>query len=174
MCAINNDRHCFYAVSRFFRSENRKSRFRSTTHMSSIFCFVQGWGARGKGTIFSQLMVLWHASEKFRLAYELPLDRNELFGVFHQFYNITVEDLDEKSYRSDLLMKSDLWKKKNVDNELNDYRDLNDNFYENDLEEIDEDEDYDENLQAPLVYQWHRDRHFDIRNSIVKYVDDKM
>lgn len=117
-------------------------------------------------------MVLRHASEKFRRAYELPLDTNELFGVFQQFYNITVEDLDEKSYRSDLMMKSDLWKKKNVDNQLNDYRDLDDDFYENDLEEVDED--YDENSQAPLIYQWHRDRHFDIQNSIVKFVDDKM
>jgi len=120
-------------------------------------------------------MVLRHASEKFRLAYELPLDTNELFGAFNQFYNVTVDDLEENSYRSDLLAKTDLWKKKNSDNELIDYRNLNDAFYDNDLEE-NEIPDYnnDDNLEAPLIYQWHRERHFDIKNSIIKYIDDKM
>lgn len=117
-------------------------------------------------------MVLRHASEKFRLAYELPLDTNELFGAFNQFYNVTVDDLDENSYRSDLLSKTDLWKN---DNQLIDYRNLNEAFYDNDHDE-DEIPDYNEenNLQAPLIYQWHRDRHFDIKNSIIKYIDDKM
>jgi hypothetical protein len=119
-------------------------------------------------------MVLWHASEKFRLAYELPLDTNELFGAFNQFYNITVDNLDENSYRSDLLAKTDLWKKKNS-NQLIDYHNLNEAFYDNDIDEH-EIPDYndEDNLQAPLIYQWHRDRHFDINNLITKYVDDKM
>jgi len=117
-------------------------------------------------------MVLRHASEKFRLAYELPLDNNELFGSFTQFYNVTVDKLEENSYRSDLLAKTDLWKK---NNQLIDYQNLNDLFYEHDIDE-NEIPDYndDEDLQAPLIYQWHRDRHFDINNFITKYVDDKM
>lgn len=120
-------------------------------------------------------MVLRHASERFRLAYELPLETNELFGAFNQYYNITVDDLEETSYRSDLLAKSDLWKKKS---EFVDYGNLNEEFYEDHFDE-NETPDYDEDQQqqqqqAPLIYQWHRDRHFDIRNSIVKYVDDKM
>ena len=122
-------------------------------------------------------MVLRHASEKFRLAYELPLETNELFGAFNQFENLTVEDLDERSYRSDLLIKTDLWKKRKVSNQLNDYQNLNDAFYDNDIDEdnvSDYDDDQEESLQAPLIYQWHRDRHFDIKNSIVKFVDDKM
>jgi len=120
-------------------------------------------------------MVLWHASEKFRLAYELPLDTNELFGAFNQFYNITVDNLEENSYRSDLLAKTDLWKMKNSNNQLIDYHNLNQLFYDNDIDE-NEIPDYndEEILQAPLIYQWHRDRHFDINNVITKYVDDKM
>ena len=121
-------------------------------------------------------MVLRHASERFRLAYELPLDTNELFGAFNQYYNITVDDLEENSYRSDLLAKSDLWKTKHsTSNQFVDYQDLNEDFYENHLDENETpDYDEDEHQQAPLIYQWHRDRHFDIQNSIIKYVDDKM
>lgn len=120
-------------------------------------------------------MVLRHASEKFRQAYELPLDTYELFGAFNQYYNITVEDLDENSYRSDLLEKTDLWKKKNSNNQLIDYQTLDESFYNNDPDD-NEIPDYNDNdnLQAPLIYQWHRDRHFDINNLITKYVDDKM
>lgn len=123
-------------------------------------------------------MVLRHASEKFRLAYELPLDSYELFGAYNQFANINVEDLDENSYRSDILAKYDLWRKKKTsrqNDELIDYSNLNENFYENDGDD-DEVPDYDdENSQASsLLYQWHRDRHFDIKNSIIKFVDDKM
>ncbi len=120
-------------------------------------------------------MVLRHASEKFRLAYELPLDTNELFGAFGQFYNVTVDDLEGNSYRSDLLAKTDLWRKRNADNQLIDYQELNEVFYDQEIDE-NEEPDYndDENLQLPLLYQWHRDRHFDIKNSIIKYVDDKM
>ena len=117
-------------------------------------------------------MVLRHASERFRSAYELPLDTNELFGAFNQFYNVTVDDLDENSYRSDLLSKTDLWKK---ENRLIDYRNLNEAFYDNDHDDSEiPDYNEDDNLQAPLIYQWHRDRHFDIKNSIIKYIDDKM
>ncbi|CAF0976852.1 unnamed protein product [Rotaria sp. Silwood1] len=137
-----------------------------------------GWGARGKGTIFSQLMVLRHASERFRLAYEIPLDTNELFGAFAQFVNVTVDQLDENSYRSDILSKYDLWKKKQSNknsDELYDYRNLNELFYDNDIDENDiYDYHDDENSQSALIYQWHRDRHFDIQNLIKKYVDDKM
>jgi hypothetical protein len=118
-------------------------------------------------------MVLRHASEKFRLAYELPLDTNELFGAFNQFYNITVDSLDENSYRFDILSKYDLWRKKNSNNkpdELIDYHNLNEAFYENDITDYDDD-DY---SQSALIYQWHRNRHFDIKNTITKYVDDKM
>lgn len=120
-------------------------------------------------------MVLRHASERFRLAYELPLDTNELFGAFNQYYNVTVDDLVENSYRSDLLSTSDLWQKNNSKKEFFDYQNLNEDFYENHFDENESpDYDEDEKNQAPLIYQWHRDRHFDIQNSIVKYVDDKM
>ncbi|CAF1269662.1 unnamed protein product, partial [Rotaria sordida] len=136
-----------------------------------------GWGARGKGTIFSQLMVLRHASERFRLAYEIPLDTSELFGAFAQFVNVTVDQLDENSYRSDILAKHDLWKKKQS-NELYDYRNLNESFYDNDIDDKEifdyNDDDDNENSQSALIYQWHRDRHFDIQNIITKYVDDKL
>ncbi|CAF0860919.1 unnamed protein product [Adineta ricciae] len=138
-----------------------------------------GWGARGKGTIFSQLMVLRHASEKFRLAYELPLENYELFGAHHQFSDVVVEDLDEDSYRSDFLAKYDFWRKKKNStkqtDELIDYSNLDENFYDNAFDE-DEEPDYaDENSQASAVlYQWHRDRHYDVNNLITKYVDDKM
>lgn len=122
-------------------------------------------------------MVLRHASEKFRLAYELPLETNELFGSYNQFTNLTVEDLDENSYRFDVLAKHDLWRKKNPGkkyDELRDYQNLDNYFYENDVDD-DEAPDYDEeNSQSSLLYQWHRDRHFDLNNSIIKYVDDKM
>ncbi|CAF1105077.1 unnamed protein product [Adineta steineri] len=131
-----------------------------------------GWGARGKGTIFSQLMVLRHAAERFRHAYDLPLDENELFGMFEQFFNVTVDDLDENTYRSDVLKKYDIWKKKKSkedNNELVDYHDLNREFYDNT-----EDEDYDENSESKSLYQWNRDRHFDVENLITKYVDNKM
>ena len=121
-------------------------------------------------------MVLRHASEKFRLAYELPLETNELFGTFQQFFNITIDNLDENSYRSDLLAKTDLWKKKNSLNQLYDYHMLNESFYDEDFNENDVLDYTDDNddLQAPLIYQWHKDRHFDIKNTITKYVDDKM
>lgn len=117
-------------------------------------------------------MVLRHASEKFRLAYELPLENYELFGSMNQFSNVTVDDLDENSYRSDLLAKHDLWKKKNID-QLIDYQTLTEDFYEHDF---DEEPEYDEDnsLSPSLLYQWHRDRHFDVNNLITKYVDDKM
>ncbi|UJR21298.1 hypothetical protein I4U23_024389 [Adineta vaga] len=125
-----------------------------------------GWGARGKGTIFSQLMVLRHASEKFRLAYELPL-------VPMSYSN---------TYRSDILAKHDIWRKKHVNNQydqLFDYQDLNETFYDNDHEDDDipdyhDDDDEDKTSQALLLYKWHRNRHFDIKNSIFKYVDDKI
>jgi hypothetical protein len=118
-------------------------------------------------------MVLRHASEKFRLAYELPLENYELFGSFNQFSNITVDDLDENSYRSDFLSKYDLWKKKNS-NQLIDYKTINEDFYNNDFDD-DEVPDYDEdNTHSSSLYQWHRDRHFDVHNLITKYVDDKM
>ncbi|CAF3255830.1 unnamed protein product, partial [Rotaria sp. Silwood2] len=108
-----------------------------------------------------------------------PLDTNELFGAFAQFVNVTVDQLDENSYRSDILAKHDLWRKKQSNknsDELYDYRNLNESFYDNDIDE-DEIFDYhddDENSQSALIYQWHRDRHFDIHNSITKYVDDKL
>jgi hypothetical protein len=118
-------------------------------------------------------MVLRHASEKFRLAYELPLETYELFASFNQFSNVTVDDLDEYSYRSDLLTKYDLWRKKNS-NQLIDYKNINENFYDNDIDD-DEIPDYDEdNSHSSSLYQWHRDRHFDVNNLITKYVDDKM
>ncbi|CAF4071242.1 unnamed protein product, partial [Rotaria sordida] len=137
-----------------------------------------GWGARGKGTIFSQLMVLRHASERFRLAYEIPLEEDESFGVFAQFLNVTVDQLDENSYRSDILAKYDLWKKKQSNqnsDKLYDYQDVNESFYDNDLDE-DDTSDYhdDKNSQSPSIYQWHRDQHFDIKNLITKYIDDKI
>jgi hypothetical protein len=118
-------------------------------------------------------MVLRHASEKFRLAYELPLETYELFGSFNQFSNVTVDDLDEDSYRSDILTKHDLWRKKKSD-QLIDYKDINEDFYNNDFDD-DEIPDYDEdNSHSSSLYQWHRDRHFDVHNLITKYVDDKM
>jgi hypothetical protein len=113
-------------------------------------------------------MVLRHASEKFRLAYELPLDTNELFGAFDQFLNVTVDKLDEYSYRSDILSKYDLWRTKT--DELIDYQNLNESFYDNDVSDYDDEDD----SHSPLIYQWHRERHFDIKNFITKYVDDKM
>lgn len=123
-------------------------------------------------------MVLRHASEKFRLAYELPLESYELFGSHHQFANVTLESLDEKSYQSDLLAKYDLWKKKDRQ-ELIDYQTLDETFYD---QEIDDEEvpDYgdagdDETAsKSPFLYQWHRDQHYDVENFITKYVDDKM
>ncbi|CAF1302782.1 unnamed protein product [Adineta steineri] len=140
-----------------------------------------GWGARGKGTIFSQLMVLRHASEKFRSAYELPLDTNELFGAFAQFFNVTVDNLDENTYRSDLLAKYDLWQKKNTNkpyNELFDYQNINETFYDHDTDEDEipdyNDDDDDENSQSLSIYKWHRNQHFDLKNRILKYVDDKV
>ncbi|CAF0755731.1 unnamed protein product [Adineta steineri] len=136
-----------------------------------------GWGARGKGTIFSQLMVLRHASEKFRLAYELPLDNYELFGAYNQFSNIIVDDLDEDSYRSDILAKHDLWRKKNSkkqNDELIDYNNLNENFYDNDDDDVPPDYEDDYSQSPSLLYQWNRDRHFDVDTTITKYVDDKM
>lgn len=123
-------------------------------------------------------MVLRHASERFRLSYEIPLETNELFGAFDQFLNITVDKLDENSYKSDLLAKYDVWRKKKPNSDydgLNDYRDLNESFYDADLDE-NEFSDYDDDAksQPELLFQWHRDRHFDMRNLITKYVDDKM
>jgi hypothetical protein len=126
-------------------------------------------------------MVLRHASERFRLAYELPLETYELFGAFNQFSNVTVDDLDENSYRSDILAKQDLWRKKKSNkqyDELIDYRTIDENFYDNIFDE-DEVPDYDEDnsqssSSSSLLYQWHRDRHFDVNNLITKYVDDKM
>src|SRR5689334_14967105 len=121
-------------------------------------------------------MVLRHASEKFRLAYELPLDTNELFGAFNQFFNVTVDNLDENTYRFDLLAKYDLWRKKKLNNdydELIDYKNLNESFYDIDIDENGITDYDDEDSQSALIYQWHRDRHFDIKNLITKYVDDK-
>ncbi|CAF0753994.1 unnamed protein product [Adineta ricciae] len=134
-----------------------------------------GWGARGKGTIFSQLMVLRHAAEKFRQAYEIPSEESTLFGAFEQFLNVSVDDLDENTYRYDVLEKNDLWKKKNSDNELVDYHNLNDSFY--DLATYDDDEDYIDDADKPestLLYQHHRDRHFDTDTLITKFVDSKL
>ncbi|CAF1453802.1 unnamed protein product, partial [Rotaria sordida] len=48
-------------------------------------------------------MVLRHASARFHLAYEIPIEEDESFGIFAQFVNITVDQLDENSYRSDIL-----------------------------------------------------------------------
>ncbi|CAF1296971.1 unnamed protein product [Rotaria sp. Silwood1] len=123
-------------------------------------------------------MVLRHASERFRLAYEIPPEEDESFGVYAQFLNVTVDQLDENSYRSDILGKYDLWKKKQSNqnsDELYDYQDVNESFYDNDLDE-DDTSDYhdDENSQSSSIYQWHRDQHFDIKNLITKYVDDKI
>jgi uncharacterized protein YktA (UPF0223 family) len=104
-------------------------------------------------------MVLRHASEKFRLAYELPLDTNELFGTFNQFDNVSADKLEENSYRSDLLAKTDLWKKTNSINQLIDYQNLNETFYENDLDEnLIPDYNEEDNLQSPVIYQWHREK----------------
>jgi len=128
-------------------------------------------------------MVLRHASEKFRLAYELPLETHELFGAFNQFLNVTVDNLDENSYRSDILAKYDLWRTKKANNqydELIDYRNLNETFYDIDIDENeipdynDDDNNNNKDSQPPLIYAWHRERHLDIKNSIFKYVDDKM
>lgn len=128
-------------------------------------------------------MVLRHASERFRLAYELPLETYELFGAFKQFADVTLESLDEDSYRFDALAKHDLWRKKSstgAHDELIDYKDVSESIYDNDLDD-DEVPQYDDEDGSPhsasassLVYQWHRDRHFDIHNRITKYVDDKM
>jgi len=119
-------------------------------------------------------MVLRHASEKFRLAYELPLETYELFGAFNQFSNVSVDDIDEDSYRFDILAKHDFWRNKKT-NGLIDYNTINEDFYDNDIDE-DEIPDYgEENSQSSaLLYQWSRDRHFDVNNLITKYVDDKM
>jgi hypothetical protein len=119
-------------------------------------------------------MVLRHASERFRLAYELPLETYELFGAVNQFSNVTLDDLDENSYRFDALAKNDIWRKKKS-NELIDYNNINEYFYENDPDE-NEIPDYDEDNShsSSLLYHWHRDRHFDVNNLITKYVDDKM
>jgi hypothetical protein len=121
-------------------------------------------------------MVLRHASEKFRLAYELPLETYELFGAYNQFSNVTVDYPDEDSYRFDILAKHDLWRKKNANNlpdELTDYENLNEFFYDIDENEV-PDYDEDNSQSSSLLYQWHRDRHFDVNNIITKYVDDKM
>jgi hypothetical protein len=128
-------------------------------------------------------MVLRHASEKFRLAYELPLESYELFSSYNQFSNVTLESLDENSYRSDLLAKHDLWRKKNANgkrDELFDYRDLDETFYEQETDGnetpdyADEDNAHSPSSSSSLIYQWHRDRHYDPHNFITKYVDDKM
>ena len=126
-------------------------------------------------------MVLRHASEKFRRAYELPLDTHELFGTFDQFLDVTVDDLDEISYQSNILAKHDLWRKINPNHsydELIDYHNLNEYFYDQDFDENEIPDYYyyndNENSYSGLIYQWHRDRHFDIDNLIAKYVDDKM
>jgi hypothetical protein len=118
-------------------------------------------------------MVLRHASEKFRHAYELPIEKYELFGEFHQFSNTSVESLDENSYRSDILAKYDLWRKKK-DDQLMDYQNLNESFYDIDMDETEIPEYNDDDSQSALNYQWHRDRHFDLKNVITKYVDDKL
>lgn len=116
-------------------------------------------------------MVLRHASEKFRRAYELPLENYELFSALDQFLNVTTDRLDENSYRSEFLAKSDLWRKNNE--ELHDYQQLDASFYDTD-HHADTVPDYDDQSQSGLIYQWHRDRHFDLDNVITKYVDDKM
>ena len=124
-------------------------------------------------------MVLRHASEKFRHAYELPIETSELFGAFNQFSNVTVDDLDEDSYRSDLLAKYDLWRKKKPNkeyDELIDYKTLNEYFYEYDVDDNNDGiPDYDDEYSSSLqLYKWHRERHFDVNDSIRKYVDDQM
>jgi hypothetical protein len=123
-------------------------------------------------------MVLRHASEKFRTAYELPLDNYELFGASNQFSDVVLDDLDEGSYRSDVLAKYDLWRKKNstkATDELKDYKDLNEHFYDNDADDEEVPDYDDDDSQAPaILYRWHRDRHFDVNDIITKYVDDKM
>ena len=116
-------------------------------------------------------MVLRHASEKFRLAYELPVESYELFSALDQFSNVTVDRLEENSYRTEFLAKSDLWRKN--DREFFDYEQLDSSFYDSDRQ-TDEVPDYDDQSQSGLIYQWHRDRHFDLDNVITKYVDDKM
>ncbi|UJR06815.1 hypothetical protein I4U23_011102 [Adineta vaga] len=135
-----------------------------------------GWGARGKDTIFSQLMILRNAGERFRRAYELPLDESQLFGAFKQFINITVDNLDENTYRYDILEKDDLWKKKNYD-ELIDYHNLDESFYDlamNNDDESDYNDDEKDNPESTLLYQWHRDRHFGIETLITKYIENKI
>lgn len=120
-------------------------------------------------------MVLRHAAEKFRQAYEIPSDESTLFGAFKQFLNVTVDDLDENTYRYDILEKSDLWKRKNLDYEIADYHNLNDSFY--DLATYDDNEDYIDDVDKPestLLYQYHRDRHFDTETLITKFVDNKL
>lgn len=122
-------------------------------------------------------MVLRHASERFRNAYEIPIEKDDLFGAFEQFVNLTTNKLDESSYRSDLLAKYDLWRKKQSNknhDELIDYQNLDESFYDNAIDE-NEDTDYsdDENSELEPIYQWHRDRHFDVGNSITRFIDDK-
>jgi hypothetical protein len=129
-------------------------------------------------------MVLRHASEKFRLAYELPLENYELFGSYNQFSNVTLNNLDENSYNSDWLAQHDLWRKRNgreLTDELIDYRSISEDFYDNDIDDneepnYDDDNSNDESNShsSSLIYQWHRDRHFDLENRITKYIDDKM
>jgi hypothetical protein len=116
-------------------------------------------------------MVLKHASEKFRRAYELPLDSYELFGAFDKFLNVTVGPLDENSYRSEFLAKYDLWRKAPNSPELLDYRDFDQSFYDTDRDDQGV-PDYDDQSPSALLYQWHRNRHFDMKNVITKYVDD--
>lgn len=133
-------------------------------------------------------MVLKHASEKFRRAYELPIENFELFNPHNQFSNSTVEDLDEKTYQTDFLLSNDLWlkrDKKRQREELMDYKLLDENFYDQDWSDDENptyDDDHvneqlersDQSSSAGLLYQWHRDRHFDMENVITKYVDDKV
>lgn len=109
-------------------------------------------------------MVLRHASERFRLAYELPLETYELFEKIDQFSELNVEQVDENSYKKEFLDRFDLWRKPNRTEEFYDYQDLNETFYDVDREDFDEDS----------VYIWHRDRHFDLENRIIKFVDDKL
>jgi hypothetical protein len=117
-------------------------------------------------------MVLRHAAERFRLAYELPLDTSEFFGEFEQFTNVTLERLDENSYRSEYLSKHDLWRSSDNVDDLLDYKDASQSIYDNNQNE-DEVPDYDDQSSLPSLYQWHRDRHFDMNHLITKYIDDK-
>ncbi|CAF0937150.1 unnamed protein product [Didymodactylos carnosus] len=127
-----------------------------------VLSSFQGWGARGPKTIFSQLMVLRHASEKFRLAYDLPLEKYELFDPTEQFEKITTSMIKHESYNSTILAKNDMWKDK-------DYNLVSEMFYEEHADESGETPDYSDTS----LYTWNKERHYGVYDRIIKYVDDK-